>query len=159
MTIIEVEDTIQGLSALNEATARKVGASLILKNKSAMKGTDLKATTTGAQWLVDQVQQVRMEIINETLQHLGISTANTSKRERVQGMEVSASQGVALDSIYVMCDTFNYDAEQGGLSVKMIPNTSLTVDSNGVSDLFKDGGYQQLNPVKPAPVQEVSNES
>lgn len=160
MTVVEIDDPSQGLSALNEANARRVGAALIIKNKNAMKGSELKATTTGAQWLVDQVQQVRMEIINETLQRLGISTANTSKRERVQGMEVAASQGAALDSIYVMCDTFNYDAEQGGLSVRMIPNTSLTVESNEVVDEFKEGGLVSLNPVEPEPInkEESANE-
>lgn len=151
MTVIELDDVSQGLTMLNEANARRIGASLVIRNKNATRGTDMKATTTGAQWLVDQVQQVRMEIINETLQHIGISTANTAKRERVQGMEVSASQGVALDSIYVMCDTFNYDAKQGGLSVRMIPNTSLTVESNEVVDDFKEGGFTQLNPVPAAP--------
>lgn len=157
MTVVEIDDISQAFTALNEANTRRVGAALLIKNRNAMKGAEMKATTTGAQWLVDQVQQVRMEIINETLQRLGISTANTSKRERVQGMEVAASQGVALDSIYVMCDTFNYDAEQGGLSVKMIPNTSLTVDTNGVADDFKDGGLNSLNPVKPAPALESMN--
>ena len=151
MTVVEIDDPSQAFTALNEANSRRVGAALVIKNKNAMKGTDLKATTTGAQWLVDQVQQVRMEVINETLQRLGISTANTSKRERVQGMEVSASQGVALDSIYTMCDTFNYDAEQGGLSIRMIPNTSLTVGSNEVVDEFKEGGLVALNPTQPAP--------
>ena len=140
MTVVEIDDASQAFTALNEANTRKVGAALVIRNRNAMKGTDMKATTTGAQWLVDQVQQVRTEVINETLQRLGISTANTSKRERVQGMEVVASQGAALDSIYVMCDTFNYDAEQGGVAVRMIPNTSITVDSNGVEDNFKDGG-------------------
>lgn len=147
MTIIEIDDPSQSFTALNEANSRIVGSSLIIRNRNAMKGTEMKSSSTGASFLVDQAQQVRIEVLNETLQRIGISTANTAKRERVQGAEVQASQGMALDSIYVMCDTFNYDAEQGGLDLRMIPNTSLTVESNGVPDDFKEGGFQQLNPV------------
>lgn len=146
MTIVEVEDPSQNLSAINEANSRRVGASLIIRNKNAMKGTSINSTATGAQYLVNLAQQSRMEVLNETLQRIGISTANTAKRERVQGTEVQAAQGMALDSIYVMCDTFNYDAEQGGIEVRMIPNTSLTVDTNEVRDPFKEGGFTTLNP-------------
>ena len=147
MTIIEIEDPSQAFTAVNEANSRRVGSTMFIRQRSAMKGVEMKSASTGAQFLVDQAQQVRLEVLNETLQRIGIATANTAKRERVQGAEVQASQGMALDSIYVMCDTFNYDAEQGGLDLRMIPNTSLTVQSNEVADPFKEGGFTQLNPV------------
>ena len=139
MTIVECESESQRLSLVNEYNARRVGASMVIVNKNALKGTNLTAINTGAQWLVDQCQQVRTEVVNETLQRIGCATANTAKRERVQGAEVIASQGEALDSIYSIIDTFNYDAEVAGLSIRMIPNSSLTVQTNEVRDEFKEG--------------------
>ena len=56
---------------------------------------------------------------------IGISVANTDKKERVQSMEVMASRGYAIDCINTMVDTVNYDCEQGGLSVRIEANTSL----------------------------------
>ena len=42
-----------------------------------------------------------------------------------------ASQGVALDALYTFVDTFNYDAECGGLSIRARANTSV-VDLLGI---------------------------
>ena len=86
---------------------------------------ELKVQSTGAQYLVDKLLEARKEIINETLQALGISVANTDKRERVQTSEVEASQGYGKDCIQALIDTFNYDAEQGGLPIRLEGNTAL----------------------------------
>ena len=84
--------------------------------------------STGAQYLCTDLMQDRQKIINETLAHIGISSANTDKAERVQGIEVTASQGNALASIDVLIDTFNHDAEIAGLDIRLVGNTSLTED-------------------------------
>lgn len=125
MTIIEVQDHATLLSMGNLAEARQVGASLVVVNKSANLGNTLNASGTGAQYLIDKLMQDRLKILNETLMHIGISTANTEKAERVQSIEVTASHGRALEHIKTLIDTFNHDAEVGGLSIRLRANTAL----------------------------------
>ena len=125
MTIIEVQDRATLLSMANLAEARQIGASLVVVNKSANLGNTLNASNTGAQYLIDKLMQDREKILNETLMHIGISTANTEKAERVQSIEVTASQGRALEHIKTLIDTFNHDAEVGGLSIRLSANTAL----------------------------------
>ena len=56
---------------------------------------------------------------------IGINVANVDKKERVQDAEIRASQGFALDCISTLIETFNHDAEIGGLSIRLKGNTSL----------------------------------
>lgn len=125
MTIVEVQDHATLLSMGNMAEARQVGCSLAVVNKSANLGNSINAISTGATYLVDKLMQDREKVLNETLMHIGISTANTEKAERVQSIEVTASQGRALEHIKTLVDTFNHDAEVGGLSIRLRANTSL----------------------------------
>lgn len=125
MTIAEVEDESQLLSTANEMEARAIGATIVYKNKSASTGMTLNCQSTGATYLADKLLEARKEILNETLSTIGISVANTDKKERVQSMEVMASRGYALDCLNTMIDTVNYDCEQGGMSLRVKGNTSL----------------------------------
>lgn len=125
MTIAEVEDESQLLSVTNEMEARAIGATIVYKNKSASVGMTLNCQSTGATYLADKLLEARKEILNETLSTIGISVANTDKKERVQSMEVMASRGYAIDCINTMIDTVNYDCEQGGLNLRIEANTSL----------------------------------
>lgn len=127
MTIAEVTDETQMLSLVNEYESRRLGATVVYKNKNAAMPGDnaFKVQPTGAQYLVDKLSEYRSKVFDETLARIGTISTNTDKRARVQGLEIQSAQGYALDSLYVMCDTFNYDAELGGLSIRMKPNTSL----------------------------------
>ena len=125
MTIAEVTDESQLLSLANEIQAKRVGATVVVKNKNAMQGAELKVNSTGAEYLVDKLRQDRKECLNETLSKIGINVANVDKRERVQDAEIRASQGYALDSLNTLIDTFNYDAKIGGLKIRLRGNTSL----------------------------------
>lgn len=125
MTIAEVSDESQLLSIANELQAKRVGATIVVRNKNAMEGTQIKVSSTGAEYLVDKIRQDRKECLNETLSRLGVNFANVDKKERVQGAEIRASQGYALDSLSVLIETFNYDAKLGGLSIRLKGNTSL----------------------------------
>ena len=125
MTIAEVEDESQLLSTANEIEARAIGATIVYKNKSASTGMTLNCQSTGATYLADKLLEARKEILNETLSTIGISVANTDKKERVQSMEVMASRGYALDCLNTMIDTVNYDCEQGGMTLRVKGNTSL----------------------------------
>lgn len=125
MTIAEVGDQSQLLSIDNLTNARKVGATLIVVNKKSITGIELKTSNTGAQYLVDKLRQDRKECMNETLSTIGINVANVDKKERVQDAEIRASQGFALDCISTLVETFNHDAEIGGLKIRLKANTSL----------------------------------
>lgn len=125
MTVVEVADHKTLLSMGNLAEARQIGASLVFVNKSANTGNQVTVQSTGAQYLVDKLMQDRGKVLNETLMHIGISTSNTQKAERVQSIEVTASQGQALEHIKTLVDTFNHDAEVGGLAIRLEYNTAL----------------------------------
>lgn len=129
MTIAEVKDQTSLLSLANEYENRRLGATVVFKQKVSTPDTELKIQSTGATYLIDKLLEARKEIINETLSSIGISVANTDKKERVQTMEVIASQGYALDSLNTLVETFNYDAEQGGLTIRLRGNTSLLKES------------------------------
>lgn len=125
MSIVEVEDQSQLLSAANKIEARQIGATLVVENRKLAIGNGITVSNTGAEYLVDKLLQDRREILDETIATIGGSTANTSKRERVQGVEVQASNGFAFDCLKTLIDTFNYDAEQFGTPFRLEPNTSL----------------------------------
>lgn len=124
MSIISVRDTAELLSLANYEYARRLGASVVYKEKGVEN--TVKVENTNAQYLVDKLLEARKEVINETLASIGIAVANTDKRERVQGLEVMASQGYAQDKLNTLVDTFNYDAEIGGLKIRLKANTTLS---------------------------------
>ena len=134
MTIMSVADRSTLLSVANEQEAKRIGATVVFEDKNSMVGAECKVQSTGAQFLVDKLLEARKETLNETFATIGISVANTEKRERVQGLEVQASQGYAKDSINTLIDTFNYDAEKGGLPIRLKANTSLMTEREEVID-------------------------
>ena len=125
MTFAEVADQSQLLSLENLQNARKIGATLVYVNKKSLTGVELKTQSTGATYLIDKLRQDRKECMNETLSTIGINVANVDKKERVQDAEIRASQGFALDCISTLVETFNHDAEIGGLEIRLKANTSL----------------------------------
>ena len=125
MTVYECKSDAQILSLVNQAESRRLGATVFFANSNAFGDTNVKVSNTGAQYLVDKLQEAKQKEINEVYAALGTAVANTDKRERVQAVEVNTSLSYAKDSLFLNCDTFNYDAEYGGLNVRMKPNTSL----------------------------------
>lgn len=126
MSVIEVPDKATMLSFSNLENSRQVGASVVFVNKSANISGNVKVASTGAEYLVDKLQEARREILNETFQTLGIGTMNTYKKERVQSAEVEASNFYTIDSINTLIDTFNYDADYGELDIHLKPNTIVS---------------------------------
>ena len=129
LSIAEVNDESALLSLSNENLAKRLGATIVYRNKNSMQGAELKVNSTNAQYLVDKLMQARKEVMNETLSKMGINVANVDKRERVQDLEIRASQGYALDSINTLIDTFNHDAEIGGLNIRLKGITSLYIQN------------------------------
>lgn len=128
MTIVSVADRPTLLTLGNIAESRQIGASMVFINKSAIQGSEISVQPTGATYLVDKLQNAREKVFNEALQHLGISTVNTAKAERVQTEEITTAQGQAIENINTVIDTFNHDAEKGGLSIRLKANTALIED-------------------------------
>ena len=152
MSIAEVNDESTLLSLVNETNAKRLGATVVYRNKNSMKGAELKVNSTGAEYLVDKLLQARKEILNETLSKIGTNVANVDKRERVQGMEIRASQGYSLDSLSVLIDTFNHDSKVGGLDIRLKGKTSLFEETAldrrekeaEIKDLEKGDNYEQI---------------
>ena len=88
-------------------------------------GDGLKAVNIGVEYLVDNFREARDAERDTLLTKLGILTANTDKKERVQSAEVNASLGQASDYIYLLIDNFNKQCESYGLPFKMIFNGSM----------------------------------
>ena len=126
MSLVEVPDKATMLSFSNLESAREIGASVVFVNKSANIQGNIKVSQTGAEYLIDKLQEARREILNETFQTLGIGTMNTYKKERVQSAEVEASNFYTIDSINTLIDTFNYDADFGDIDIHLVPNTIVT---------------------------------
>ncbi len=134
MTIAECKDEKALLTLTNIIESRRIGCTYAFTSKSAKLEDCVKLSSTGATYLVDQLMQARKEIFNETLSTLGVATANTDKRERVQNSEISASFGYAYACIDTLIDTFNHDAKNGGLSIRLSGNTALLDERDRLTD-------------------------
>ena len=146
MTIAEVADDKQALTLKNMANARRVGATIIYINKKATMGNAINVQNTGAQYLVNEMLRDKQVIKNEILTNLGIPVANTDKRERVQGLEITASIGETSANIFTCVDTFNYDAEVGGLPIRMKANTDIEDIKNKIMTEGQGNGENKENP-------------
>ena len=143
MTLVEVPDQATLLSIANIQNARQVGSSFIFVNKKSLQGMEYKVNSTGAQYLIDKLRQDRKECMNETLSAIGINFANTDKRERVNNEEIRASQGFALDCLSTLFETFNHDAELGGLEIRLKGNTNLYKENEITLKNLEKGGNSE----------------
>ena len=145
MTLLEVPDKATMLSFSNLESARQIGSTVAYVNKSANISGSAKSFSTGAEYLVDKLQEARREILNETFQTLGIGTMNTYKKERVQSAEVEASNFYTIDSINTLIDTFNYDADYGEIDIHLVPNTIVsTVLEDEPEEITEDTQYEEV---------------
>ena len=113
-------------------------------------GDGLKAVDIGVTYLVDKFAEARDTERDTLLNKLGILTANTDKKERVQSAEVNASLGQASDYIYMLIDNFNKQCDSYGLPFKMTFNGSMEeiylqdVDGDGDIDVNDIEKGQQI---------------
>ena len=114
-------------------------------------GDGLKAVDIGVTYLVDKFAEARDTERDTLLTKLGILTANTDKKERVQSAEVNASLGQASDYIYMLIDNFNKQCDSYGLPYKMLFNGSMEEiylndnDGDGDIDVNDIEKGQQIN--------------
>ena len=90
--------------------------SVIIEKKLATSLSTMKNETP---FVADKIQEQKKIIRNEFLTRIGILTANSSKRERVQTAEIEAGIGETVDLIYTVIDFWNKQIEQYRLPYKM----------------------------------------
>lgn len=112
-------------------------------------GEGLKAISVNTPYLVDKFAEARDAERDTLLTKLGILTANTNKRERVQSSEVNATLGQASDYIYLLIDTFNKQCETYGLPFEMKNNGSME------EIYLNDEGKPEDNPTDKTDVNDV----
>lgn len=121
-----VKDRRQADGLLTIFDSLAVGAPLIVTSDAGEKKSVLDtidAEQMNRPYIGDRLHELASEIIDETLCRLGIYTANTDKRERVQAAELGAEASTASDFLYMMIDHFNYCAERAGAPERMRANT------------------------------------
>ena len=147
MSLVEFDDEKSALSLVNLNNAKRLGATVAFVNKKTLnsENTSHRVYSTNATYLGGDLLEARRKILNETLSSIGINVANVDKKERVQGEEIRASQGYGIDCLKVLCDTFNYDAEQskGLITMRLKGNTSLyeqyMLDTEKTKSEIKEG--------------------
>ena len=110
--------------SFEQAIERKEGGQAYVLVSEEL-GDGLKSVDIGVNYLVDKYAMARDTEKQDLLTKLGMLTANTDKRERVQTAEVNAGLGQATDYIYLLIDTFNKQCETYKLPFKMIYNGSM----------------------------------
>ncbi len=131
MALIEVPDQTTLLTLSNLSESKQLGSAVAFVNKKMNLKESCTSLNTNAVYLVDKLQEARKQVWNETLNAIGISTANVDKRERVQQAEVVANDSYAKDCINVLVDTFNFDSQAKNLSIKLEINTTNIVATEG----------------------------
>lgn len=124
MTIAECADEATMLTMTNLNNARRIGATIAFVNKNSMTGNSVTVQSTGAQYLVGELQEARRKCWDETMERLGIASGNKDKQQRVQTAEVDVNASYSKDMLNILIDTFNYDAEYGGIPIRLEGNTS-----------------------------------
>lgn len=115
VVLVYDNDTVATLKKTIE-DAEEGASTVFVKNElgKALQGIDNKT-----QFTADKFLQLRQAIRHEFLTQIGILTANTAKRERVQATEVYAGLDEAIDSIYAIIDNFNEQCMSYDLPFKM----------------------------------------
>ena len=88
-------------------------------------GEALKGVDFNVEYIVDKLVTYQTHVRDLLLNKLGIMSANTDKRERVQVGEVNATVGQCVDYIYLLIDTFNKQCESYGIDKRMELNGAL----------------------------------
>lgn len=102
---------------------KQEGQAVILVSEEL--GDGLKAVNISVDFLIDKFAEVRNNERDTLLTKIGILTANTDKKERIQSAEVNANLGQASDYIYLLIDTFNKQCEFYDIPFKMAFNGSM----------------------------------
>lgn len=121
--IVAVKDDKMRLSVEHALQQKQNGqAALIVSNEL---GDALQSVNINVDFIADKIEYIKTQYRDRLLNKLGIMSANTEKRERVQVGEVNATMGQCVDYIYLLIDTFNKQMESYALPFKMELNAVL----------------------------------
>lgn len=146
--IVVCKDEKLRLSFEQALQQKQTGQAVVVVSEDL--GDGLKAVDIGVTYLVDKFAEARDTERDTLLTKLGILTANTDKKERVQSAEVNASLGQASDYIYMLIDNFNKQCDSYGIPYKMVFNGSMEeiylqdVDGDGDIDVNDIEKGQQI---------------
>lgn len=146
--IVVCKDEKLRLSFETALQQKQTGQAVVVVSEDL--GDGLKAVDIGVTYLVDKFAEARDTERDTLLNKLGILTANTDKKERVQSAEVNASLGQASDYIYMLIDNFNKQCDSYGIPYKMVFNGSMEeiylqdVDGDGDIDVNDIEKGQQI---------------
>lgn len=93
----------QRLTMLN-MYAKYQGNEPFIFGDSKLDMNNMQVFTTGAPYIVDKLREEKNQTLNEALTYLGISSTNTTKRERMITDEVIRNQGGTIASRYSRLD-------------------------------------------------------
>ena len=110
---------------------------------------DLSVLKTDAPFIADKIYQLKTEIWNEALTHLGISNVNINKKERLITNEVSRTQGGTIASRYSRLDARQLAAEQ----INTMFGTDLEVDYRDELQLLDNLDYNEDDETGGDPVE------
>lgn len=129
--IVVCKDEDTRLSLEQAIQEKQKGQAAIVVSADISEG--LKGISIATTYIADKLEILREQERDKLLNKLGILTANTNKRERVQVGEVNATIGQCSDYIYLVIDTFNEQMKTYDLPFEMSFNGSLEeiyTDSN-----------------------------
>lgn len=121
--IVVAKDSDLQYSIKTAIQEKQDGAPVIVVSEDL--GEALKSVNVNVEYIADKIEMIKTEWRDKLLNKLGIMSANTDKRERVQVGEVNATVGQCSDYIYLLIDTFNKQCETYGLDYKMQLNGAL----------------------------------
>lgn len=96
-------------------------------------------------FIADKIQEQKKIIRNEFLTRIGILTANSSKRERVQTAEIEAGVGEAVDLIYTVIDYWNKQMKQYGLEKYKMTFNGTTENYYAPTEEDEDNENNEVN--------------
>lgn len=131
--IVAVRDSNMRLSVEQALKQKQSGQAALIVSEEL--GDALQSVNINVDFIADKIEYIKTQYRDRLLNKLGIMSANTEKRERVQVGEVNATMGQCVDYIYLLIDTFNKQMTSYGLPFKMEMNAALeelyTDDASG----------------------------
>lgn len=116
----DVSDDTNILTLKNEYMQRQIGVPVVFTSSNVREARQYVADEF---FIIDKLQEAIKNYENAILTRLGIVAGNSDKKERVQSFDLPIDY--AIDSIYTMIDTFNKDAKDNGVKVKMEINGAI----------------------------------
>lgn len=129
--VFECYDDATLLSMKNMSKAQSVGAWYVFKTSEKARNTmkdGVKDHPTGVQYLASDFYELRNRIYGDVMIDLGVPMTTTQKAERVQAAEVFSATAPSRVTLNVIIDTFNYDAELGGLDIRLESNVGEPIE-------------------------------